>query len=671
MRNPSTSKLRAKALAASALVALLSVSMQAQAPDTASLDDILRRLASYDGGKDSSAEFQLRAYVRGRMEDPAERAECEQKLLLFLKSEATPPAKMAACRQLRLIAGENAVPALEPMLLGGDTADMALYVLQGIAGAAVDDALLRALSRTAETTRNAVIAAVGDRKLRAAIPELTRLLDDERSAGAAARALARIGGEAACGALRDARARGNARTRSAAAGPLLECAERWAAQGNRSAAASLYDEILHDSGLAPAVRAAALMGGISSSESGAAALVMQYVRDPDRRLQEAAIVKIKEVVPPEAIAPICDLVPELGEEARVKLLAVLSVYPRERVLPAIVQAARSDAPAVRHAALKALESVGDASVVPFLVEIAARSRGPEQGAARSALGALRGRAVDEAVLGMLARGQPDDLRAELIQAAGERRIYAAKSAVAEALASPSRRVRAQALKTLRLIGTPSDIPAILGYLAGCDDELEQAEAGATAAALAQKIADPRRRAAAVRARLEGEKDPNGRLVREENPAARARLYRLLGSLGDDSALPLLRAALGDLHEETADAAARTIIAWPTRTAWDDVLRLAVQSPDETHRLLAVRALVRLASQDEYRKPEAAVTDLRKILYLASRPEEKKLVLGALPRFPCPDALELAGDFLGEPGLAAEAGAAIRRIQARLAKKPAP
>ena len=73
------------------------------------------------------------------------------------------------------------------------------------------------------------------------------------------------------------------------------------------------------------------------------------------------------------------------------------------------------------------------------------------------------------------------------------------------------------------------------------------------AGLAQKIAQPDGRSNAVKARLAAEKDPANRAV----------LCRLLGRIGDDSALPLLRQALADADPPVADAAARALADWPT------------------------------------------------------------------------------------------------------------
>ncbi|MCX6575109.1 MAG: hypothetical protein NTV82_01815, partial [Candidatus Aminicenantes bacterium] len=76
------------------------------------LDDILKRLATYEGGLNSEAFWSLRNYVLANKDAPEARLACEEKLLAFLDSQATSVAKMAVCRQLRVIGGEKSVPVL-------------------------------------------------------------------------------------------------------------------------------------------------------------------------------------------------------------------------------------------------------------------------------------------------------------------------------------------------------------------------------------------------------------------------------------------------------------------------------------------------------------------------------------------------------------------------------
>ena len=83
---------RITALACALLAAAVAVAgaQNAAQAQPASLDAILKQVATYDGGIASAAMWQLRDYVYARKDDAAGRAECEAKLLAFLKGPATP-----------------------------------------------------------------------------------------------------------------------------------------------------------------------------------------------------------------------------------------------------------------------------------------------------------------------------------------------------------------------------------------------------------------------------------------------------------------------------------------------------------------------------------------------------------------------------------------------------
>jgi len=625
----------------------------------ASLDQILKAVASYNGGIDSAPFWALRDYVYTRKDDPSARAQCETGLLAFLGTKATPIAKMAVCRHLRLIGGDASVPVLAKMLLTPETSDMALYALAKIPGAAADQALRDALAKTSGAVQISLINAIGVRGSHEAVPALIPFLAQTKSdaAKAAAYVLGRLGGPQAAAALTKAFPAAPADLKIILAAAMLACGEQFIKDKDLSAAAGLYDKVLAVN-LSTSLNRAAMLGEISAAGEKAADVLMNALQGNVPARQDAAILKIRDVITPDAIVPICGLLPVLPERARVELLPVLAAYPKDKVLPVILATARGDAPAVRLAALKALELAGDASVVPFLAETGAKSRGAEQAAARSALALIKGQDVDAAILERLDRKSGEDIQSELLLAVAERRIFAAKSAVASFLGAASPRLRLQAVKGLRTIGTPSDIPAVLDLLLQSKEGAELQETQTTAAALALKIANPDGRANAVKSRL----------AEEKSPAGRALLIAVLGRIGDDSALPQIRAGLIDADADVVDAAARALAAWPTGTPIEDVWKIAKTSLNETHRLLALQGFIRITAAAKYRLPETAVGDLKIAAELARRPEEKRLVLAALPAFACDEALELAQTLAADPSVKAEAEAAVKAINERMKGK---
>jgi hypothetical protein len=99
-----------------------------------------------------------------------------------------------------------------------------------------------------------------------------------------------------------------------------------------------------------------------------------------------------------------------------------------------------------------------------------------------------------------------------------------------------------------------------------------------------------------------------------------------------------------------------------------VFAIAASSGNLTHKVLALRAFARMVGLEPYRLPDAAAADLEKAMALASRPEEKKLVLGLLPRFPCERSLRLAESLQNDTAVKEEAKAAADRIRRSLGRK---
>ena len=643
---------------ACALLAATVAAAGAQSAAPASLDVILKQVAAYDGGIASDALWQLRDYVDARKDDTAGRAECEAKFLQFLKGPATPYGKMAATRLLRTFAGETAIPALQAMVADPRLSDYAIYVLQPMPGAAAETALLQSLKTARGAQKSAVVAALGQRRAASALPQLEPMLRDPALAATAAVAIGRIGGQAAATALAFAYGAASGESKRLMAASLLEAGDSLLAAKDAVAAASLFATLSADRSLPPPMRTAAFIGTLSAAGPRAPETLVQMLGGDDAEARGAAVSRIGDVMPPDGIGPVCDLLPRLPETAQVQVLAAIAPYPASRVRPTALQAAKSGSPDVRVAALKTLESAGDASTVPFLAETASSApKGAVQDAARGALGGLRGREIDDAIAAALKTPASDAVAVELLKAVAERRLFMAKPLVAAALSAPSAAVRIEGMKTLRAIGSPSDASPVLDIFLKTGDDVEQGEAEQTVSALLQKTSGAENRSRSLRTRLMTEKDA----------AVRAKLIALLPPTADGAALPVLRTALADADPGVTDAAARALAEWPTATARDDMLKLVREAKDETHRLLAFAGLVRLARADTYRLPEAAVADLTMLSGLAWRPEEQKLVLGALAAFPCQAALDAANGFLQDDALKAEAQAAIDKITPMLSR----
>lgn len=620
-----------------------------------SLDAILKDLQTYDFASGVGAPMRLHAYVFTHKDDPQARKETEGALLKFVQGSPAPGGLMAACRALRLIGGPDSVPVLAALALKPETTDPARYALERIPGAEADQALIVMLDKTQGDIRRGIVFSLGERRSAAAVPALARLVGgkDAVLAADAIKALGKTGGAVAIQVLSAALGKSAAPLKSEIASALLRSAEGPVAAGDKAAAAAVYDKVFA-ANVSPISRQAAFKGKIASGVDPQGT-ILKTLAGKEPLLYAPALAMVPANFGPADIGRVAELMSRLPEDARIQLTGLLATYPPESVRTSLLSAAESPSPRVRLAALRAITAAGDGKSVAFLATKAARATGAEQETARDALARLKGLDVDAAVLEHLTETSDDAVKAELIQAASARRIAAAKPALMALVKSGSPALKTRASAALQTIAVAEDIPGLLDLLGGLDDETARESMEDTIAAVARTNPRELARAGEVKARLAGEKDAK----------RRADILRVLGKIGDDSALPLVRTALGDPDATVVDAAVRALTDWPTISARDDVLDIAEMSLALNHRVLAVRAYVRMIGLEPNRSPEGAAADLLKILSLAPRTEEKKLVLGLLGRFPCVTSLKTAESLLADPAVTAEAKVAADRIRKAL------
>jgi HEAT repeat protein len=633
---------------------------QASAAGTSeSLEIILRDLASYKFDQGVGAPLRLRAYVFSHKDDPAARKDCEAKLLGFLQTGPAPGGMMAACRSLSLIGSSASVPVLEGLLLKPETTVPARYALERIPGEEADRALLAALGMAQGDVRRGIISTLGRRAAAAAVPALEKLVNgNDPGAGLdAVKALGRIGTADAARVLTSYLGRAKGPQKGEAASALLLCAGAWRKAGKTAEAAAVYEKLLA-AGLPDVDRQAAFRGKVAVAGGEGQQLILKTLGGKDAALYAPAITMIHMAFTGSDIGQVLPFMTKLPEGAQVQLTAVLAGYPAEAVLPAILKAADSPLLSVRMEALRAIGRLGNASVVEMLANRAARAVGGEQSLAREILVRLRGMDVETAILDQLRREGDDKVKAELIQAVGERRIAAGKPVLIGMVGSAAPSLRLKAIGALKNVSTPADLRDLLGLLFTIDDETAREAMQDTAASVALTIPRPLARGDAAENLLAGENDPK----------RKADLLRVLGKIGDDTALPLMRRGLADPDKNVVDAAVRGLADWPSASARDDVFGIAAASGNLTHKVLALRAFVRMIGLEPYRQPEGAVADLEKAMALITRPEEKKLVLGLLPRFPCEEGLRIAESLQNDPTVRDEAKAAADRIRQSLGRK---
>lgn len=370
--------------------------------------------------------------------------------------------------------------------------------------------------------------------------------------------------------------------------------------------------------------------------------------DPER---QAGGIAIARDIPGEGVTKaLAAELPNLSPPVQVQLLSALADRGDPVALPAVVEASTSPDESVRVAALKAVGQLGSASHVLLLARRAAETNAAEQRAARESLYRLRGADTDATILKGLPTTTPA-VKVELIRAIGERNVTQGVEALLAAAGDENRRVRLESIKVVKIVAGPEDLPALVNLLLNLTSQSDRTEAEKTIAAVAHKIEDKDQQAATVLATL----------ATVEESSKRAALLRVLGRIGDNNALPVLRASLGSSDAPVQDAAVRALADWPTPEPADDLLKIAQTSSSQVHKVLALRGFVRLLGQRRDLPAQDTIDLYRKAMDLAPDVVEKKRVLSGLSGEKSLAALEMAGGYLADPTLQLEAESAVVQI----------
>ena len=630
------------------------------AVDTAAVDAALKALPAYEFGQSREGLTVIADAVRDSQHDPEYRKALVDKLTAILKSDATRDAKDFVCRQLAIAGTEEAVPVLAGMLTADETCDMARYALERMAYAPVDQALLDALGKTTGKAKAGVVNSLGERRCPAAVAAVAPLVADADAmiAGAAMAALGKIGGPEAIKALADAKAKVPAEAHRAWADAYLVCADSLCVAGQKDKAVALYEE-LSDAAEPAQVRVAAFVGKATALGESGSHFVAEALAGEDMDLVAAAAMCVRQIAGQPATEVFVSPLQKMQPAGQVMLLTALADRGDAAALPAVMQATASGDASVRLAAIDAVAKLGDASAISPLVNIATTGEKAERDVARNSLGLLRGPGVDAAMLALAKTSEPP-VRAELIRSLAARQAVSAVPDLLNMAQDPDEGVRVESYKALAELATPDQLPALVDLIEKVEGDKARKEAERAVVGVAKKIADGDQRAAAVLAKL----------PKVDGTPAKCSMVRVLGEIGDNTALDPLRKAAKAGNNEVQDTAVRALAGWPNGAVLDDLVDIAGRTKDDTHRVLALRGLLRLLEQPEGRSLDEVVGYFETAMAGAKTPDEKKMVLGGLANVKSRAALKIVEPCLDDEALKEEATLAANKIKAILYKATA-
>jgi hypothetical protein len=592
--------------------------------------------------------------------DPARRRAMEKLIIDGLAAAKTRGAKAFFYRQLVVVGTQAAVPQLARLLDDPESSHMARYALERIPGRAGDEALLKALASADEKLKVGMVFSLGRRGCKEAVGPIAALLagGSEDLVTASLVALSRIDSDEAVAAVAKARQTVPAKIKPTATAAYLDCAKRMADAGRTAEALAIYRK-LYAPGEPTMCRVAALRGMVAARSDQAAALAIAAMADPDPKVREVAIPTLRNVPGQQVTQAIVAELPRRDEKVQVMLLSVLADRGDKAALPAVVRAAETQSRPVRLAALDALAELGSASTVPMLAQWAADAdQREEKEAARSSLDRLQADGVNAAIvraMGSAAAG----VRAELVRSLAARGAADRMEAVLKAAEDADAAVQAEAMKALRALAGAEHVPALVRLLVRTADEKVRAEAENAVVTAARKAPDG---AAPARSVLNA--------MKTADPGVKASLIRVLGRIGHKDALDCLYAAARDADADVKDAAIRALADWPGGEPIRVLAGIAADPSATTpHRVIALRGYVNMIQKQANASDEQILADYAKAMAMATRPQEKQLVLSKLASLRHRRALEMARRCADDPALKGAAEAAIQKIE-KLLSAPA-
>ncbi|MDR1269138.1 MAG: HEAT repeat domain-containing protein, partial [Planctomycetaceae bacterium] len=328
-------------------------------------------------------------------------------------------------------------------------------------------------------------------------------------------------------------------------------------------------------------------------------------------------------------------------------------------LPAISEFAKSGEVVVRVAAIDSLRNIGDPSVLPILIDAANQTDSPEVAkAAENTLRNLPGKEIDDAVVGLLEKGNA----ATKITAIGlveDRRIISAYPLLKKGLLDTDAGVRKAAIDALGQTAGIEDLPILLDVLDKAKSEEE-----------AEKILVVLK-SACTRLPQDAASSEVLKLFADGSTAMKINLLDLLKEIGGAKAMEIANQyAWGD-DAELKDKATAILGQWRSPQDLQLIaaacLKLAKESKENKFKVRGLRGYIRLARQFSMSE-EQRLQICQEVYDLADRDEDKVLIFDVFARNPSLKVLGVAVQYLDNEKFKEKAAESIVTIGEKLQGK---
>lgn len=605
----------------------VSPALSAEAENTA-LDSAFEALCKLELGQDLAPFRPIREAVAAARNDDKVRADIESRLVAVLQSDATDLAKDYACRELAVVGTDASVSALAALQSMPRNAYMARYALEGIASPRARQSLREMLAKAETPQKMGIVISLGRLADTEAVSLLAPLLDQEDDGlrKATLVALGRIGSGAAADVLQAFAAKAPEPLRLTLVDAQLEAAETLCRRGEHAAAATVCQSLLNAD--AERVRAAAFRCLIAAKPAESLDMILRALAAEESWKRAVAADCVVALDKPDQIQAIAAAVDRLPAAGKIAALHGLKDRRDAAVREAALHALADPNIEVRTTALAALVASATPADVPSLASMVATAEDPQlRNAAFETLRLMPAAGANEALSAWMI--QQPELSSEVVRCALVRRSPAFVPAFLQAAESAAAATRKEAFKALEIMSTAKDAPALVALLSKTPPGEEREAADRAVWMSCQQIADPAERSAPLLAALEN-----------AGPDVQSTLLPTLARIGGVQALARVHRAMKSGDPAVRDAGYRALANWPDASVADELLDIAKTSDVESYRTWALRAYARVVGLPSDRPPQQTFEMLSGALKMATRTDDKKLIVSRLEAVRAPEALAL-------------------------------
>ena len=547
-------------------------------------------------------------------------------IAVVLAKDATQDGKACACRMLQQIGTEKCIPAVAGLLNDEVLSHYARLVLERMGSPKGDAALLAALDSAPDAVKPGILGSLGVRRDVNAVKPLAKLAvhSDPAMASAAIGALGRIGGESAANVL--GKFKPTECLMPVYTDSLLDCARSLTG----SQAAALYEQVLAGK---TTRRICALSGLLAVDEKKAVAQMVGFLKGDDDQMLGGVLTLVCGETSATLTKAMADALSSLPDERKVGLLTALGARGDASAQDSIAGCVASTNEGVRNAALTALGKIGNERIVKLLLGTG--------GNATEALAKMPGAGVNDALIQALS---DNALKVPAVKALVARSCAGAVPALFKLVTDNDAEVRKATWVGLGSLVTEADIATMAKAAFAIKDEKELTDAVAAARKVCSQAKEKATCFDAVAAYYESTTD-----------TGKAAIIALASFVGSANALDIVKKALGSANKELSGDALRSLAAWCNEGAADTLLELAKNATKDNNRILALRGYINIAGLETINLNAAKRCEMFKTAAaLATRPDEKKLIIGSLRTVRHAEALAMVSAYLDDPALRDEA-----------------